>query len=229
MPFLNLHTHHPALAPGVFEIESVYFGQDKSPAAAWRSAGLHPWFLDHIDFQTAGQWLRGQAARPGTLAIGEAGLDKATETPWDLQRAAFQLCIAVSEQTHKPLIIHCVRAFEEILSEKNRANPAQPWVFHGFAKNENTAQMLLRAGCYCSFGAAILKENSPAAAALQNIPTDRFFLETDDRQLDIQAIYRQAALLRNTPPDELQQQIWANFQRVLGPASAIFAAKTDLL
>lgn len=228
MPYLNLHTHHPTLAPAFVEIESVYFGQEKTPSAAWRSAGLHPWFLENMDFQAAEQWLREQAAHPETLAIGEAGLDKVTTTPWDLQLAAFRLCIAVSEQARRPLIIHCVRAFEEILAEKKRANPVQPWIFHGFTKHENTARMLLQAGCFLSFGAAILQENSPAATALRAIPAGRFFLETDDQTIDIQEVYAAAARLRDLPPEVLQQQIWANFQVVFGQSSAIFAGKTDL-
>lgn len=228
MPFLNLHTHHPTLAPGAVEIESVYFGQAKKPLAPWRSAGLHPWFLENADLHEAEQWLFEQAACSETLAIGEAGLDKVTATPWDLQLVAFRLCIAVSEQTRKPLIIHCVRAFEEILAEKKRARPVQPWIFHGFAKSENTAQMLLRAACYLSFGAAILKENNPAAAALRTIPADRFFLETDDEVIGIQEIYEAAGRLRGISPEALERQIEANFQSVFGQASTIFAAKTDL-
>ncbi len=225
---INLHTHHPTLSPALVEIESVYFGQEKKQLATWHSAGLHPWFLENTDLGAAERWLREAASRPETLAIGEAGLDKATTTPWALQLDAFRLCIAVSEQVEKPLILHCVRAFEEILTEKKRVSPAQPWIFHGFAKHENTAKMLLRAGCFLSFGAAILRENSPAAAALRAAPAGRFFLETDDQAIGIQEIYAAAARLRNLPPEALQQQIWANFQAVLGPASAIFAPKTDL-
>ena len=78
--FLNLHTHSPTLSPGVMEIESVRYGQPDAPTAAYRSVGLHPWFLGKNDLSAARQWLHEQAARPDTLAIGEAGLDKATST-----------------------------------------------------------------------------------------------------------------------------------------------------
>ena len=132
--FLNLHTHSPTLSPGILEIESVYYGQPDAPTAAYRSAGLHPWFLGNTDLSAAHHWLREQTARPDTLAIGEAGLDKVTSTDWAIQLTAFQYCIEVSEANHKPLIIHCVRAFGEILDLKKRWQPTQPWIFHGLCE-----------------------------------------------------------------------------------------------
>lgn len=225
MGLLNLHTHLATRAPGFVEIESVYYGQIQKPAADWYSVGLHPWYLPSSDWQGAEYWLRAEAARPEVLAIGEAGLDKVTTTPWTDQLAAFRLCIAVSEEAGKPLIIHSVRAFNEILAEKKRAQPRQPWIFHGFAKPENVALPLLKADCYLSFGAALLKKDHPAQTALKHCPPERFFLETDDEALSIREVYHQAAVLLNLPEQAVRQQVWSNFQRVFAPDPAIFAPK----
>jgi TatD DNase family protein len=217
---LNLHTHRPTAAPDVLEIESVYFGQAQTPFAPARSVGLHPWFLEKTDFGTAADWLRGQAAAPAVLAIGEAGLDKATSTSWPLQLLGFQRCVEISEEFQKPLVIHCVRAFAEIIDLKKQWKPAQPWIFHGFDKNLETAQMLLRADCHLSFGAAIFKEKNRAAEALRDVPAERFFLETDAADLPIQAVYARAAALRGTTEADLEKQIWANFERLFSVAKA---------
>ncbi|MBC7775331.1 MAG: TatD family hydrolase [Phycisphaerae bacterium] len=212
--FINLHTHHPTLSPGILEVESVYFGQGKTPVAPLRSVGLHPWYLEGIGLEVAKSWLNEQAALPATIAIGESGLDKVCQTPWDLQVLAFQHCVEFSESAGKPLIIHCVRAFSEIIALKKDWKPRQTWIFHGFDKNIQTAARVLRAGCCLSFGAALFRENSHAAESLRATPADRFFLETDDAGISIKAIYERAAFLRGVELRELEEMVKGNLERV---------------
>ena len=223
--YFNLHTHFPTSAPDVLEIESVYFGQSAQPVSAHRSVGLHPCHLD-VDTIQARAWLRAQESLPGTLAIGEAGLDKTTDTPWNAQLIAFQYCYQLAEVSEKPLVIHCVRAYEELLACKKRwsrraglppttpggwESPRIAWILHGFNKNTQTAQMLLQAGCFLSFGAALLNEKSHSSEALHNTPPGRFFLETDASNISIEAVYERAAEVRGLSVEALQKQVWANF------------------
>lgn len=212
--FINLHTHHPTLSPSILEIESVCYGQQKKPTSDRRSVGLHPWFLEGIDPEKAKDWMREQAALPNTLLIGEAGLDKVCKTPWDIQVIAFQHCVEISEISGKPLIIHCVRAFSEIITLKKQWKPEQTWVFHGFDKRVLTAEMLLRAGCCLSFGAALLRENSHAVESLKFVPTDQFFLETDDTDVPIEDIYERAAELRGIKLGELERLVEGNLKQI---------------
>lgn len=212
----NLHTHHPVLTPGIFEIESVYFGQEKKPVSPRISAGLHPWHLNGVDWTQAEQWLREQAAGPATVAIGEAGFDKVVATPWDVQMTAFQLCFKISEEYNKPLILHCVRAFDELLALKKTWKPAQAWIFHGFEKNAETARMLLHAGCYLSFGAALFREKSRVAEALRQTPANRLFLETDATDFSIEKVYQRAAELRGETPEKLAAQMAENMAALFG-------------
>jgi len=210
--FINLHTHHPTLSPNTLEIESVYYGQQKTPVAARRSIGLHPWFLEGIDLEAARYWLLEQAELPITLAIGEAGLDKVCKTPWDLQVIAFQHCVEISEISGKPLIIHCVRAFSEVIALKTEWKPRQTWISHGFDKNPSTAAMLLQAGCCLSFGTALLREKSHAAESLRATPPDRFFLETDNAEIAISAVYERAAMLLGEELQVLERLVEWNFR-----------------
>ncbi len=162
----------------------------------------------------ADEWLRNQAARSNVLAVGEAGLDKLTDTPWALQLIAFQRCVEISEAFQKPLLIHCVRSFAEIIALKKKWNPVQPWIFHGFDKNIQTAQMLLKAGCFLSFGAGILQSKHPAAGVLRQINADRFFLETDDTLIPIENIYQCASMVRAVSLEDLSIQLDDNFFKV---------------
>ncbi len=201
----------------MLDIENRYFGQHKKQPASFFSAGLHPWYLENVDWNAAGEWLRAQAADPACLAIGEAGLDKLTQTPWEHQVTAFSICISLAAETRKPLVVHCVRAYGEVLQMLHRppASRSLKTVFHGFDKHLQTARMLLDAGCYLSFGAALFHENSHAAETLRNTPPGRFFLETDDRNLDIRAVYARAAEIRNASEEAIADQIWRNFNRLV--------------
>jgi TatD DNase family protein len=212
--FRDIHTHKTALQHHEWAIESLLYGQ--SPSLAQYSIGLHPWFLQGIDLADAQIWLADQARLPQVLAIGEAGLDKITETPWSIQLKAFEVCIEVSESVKKPLIIHCVRAFDEILALKKQVSPLQPWILHGFNKHLQTAEQLLNAGFMLSFGKHILLENNHASSALKITPHDAYFLETDDSPLPISTIFESSASIRDTSEAMIQQEVNANISRVFG-------------
>jgi len=209
--FFDIHTHFPTGNAGITEVENLRFGQFASGLTKYCSVGLHPWYLKADGFDSEKQWLDEQSVLPGVCAIGEAGLDKVCDTPWLLQEAAFRYCIGVSETVQKPLVIHCVRAFNEMIQIKKQLKPKQQWIFHGYNKHPDTARMLLKEGCFLSFGAALLKPGNHSAEALQQTPEDRFFLETDDDpDIDMAAIYERAALLRGVSVEHLKAQMDKN-------------------
>lgn len=218
MQYIDLHTHRPTGAPEVLEIENLDFTQPTKAGVSFFSAGLHPWHVQHTDLKEARHWLLEQVARPECLAIGETGLDKTTHTSWDRQVAAFQLCLQIASESGKPLILHCVRAYGEVLQILNRPPaPAQHLfhtVFHGFNKHPKTAGMLLGAGCFLSFGAALFRGNNHASEVLRHMPADRFLLETDDMNLDIKAVYARAAEIRGVIADHIVDQVWRNFNNL---------------
>jgi TatD DNase family protein len=202
-PMLNLHTHHPTGDPALREITNHAYGKALPEAATWRSAGLHPWYIDDIDWVEAERWLRAEAAKPEVKAIGEAGLDKVTATPWAVQERAFRLCLAVAAEMEKPVIVHCVRAYAETLQVLAEFSGRLPLViFHGFDKHPQVARMVFSAGYCISFGTALLHPQSHAAEALREAPAARFFLETDDRpDVSIRDIYVRATAIRGVADD----------------------------
>ena len=66
------------------------------------------------------------------VAVGEAGFDKLTAAPMELQVRMFEKQVELSEKYRLPLIIHCVKAMDELLAVRKKLNPAQPWIWHGF-------------------------------------------------------------------------------------------------
>jgi TatD DNase family protein len=206
--YINLHTHRLSHPEGVLAIHSRLLGEAPN---GYGSIGLHPWYLSGIDWSNCQEQLLEAAAIPNVLAIGEAGLDKIHGAEWSVQVKAFEVCISVSEALHKPLVIHCVRAFNEVLALKKKWQPKQSWIFHGFNKNGTIADQVLTAGAYLSFGAALLVQSGPVQTVFTGVPLDKIFLETDDQTVPIAEIYLKAAALKKITLEELQHQIELNF------------------
>ena len=177
------------------------------------SVGLHPWHVkgDCLDLDIKS--VKEAALNTNVLAIGETGLDKAVKVDIEHQRRAFKNQIEIAERNNKPMVIHCVRAYDELQAYRKKANQKIPWIFHWFNASSQTAFDLIGKGCYLSFGHMLFKENSKALKAFKEIPLERIFLETDDANVTIQDVYHQAATLKQIDVDELKAQINKNFEQ----------------
>lgn len=221
MPLYDIHTHHRPARPDVISILNVMVDEAMTslPDALPCSVGMHPW-TRHDDIEKAWERCVTLAHQPSVVAIGEAGLDRNVDTPWDEQVEIFRRHITLSEELGKPLVVHCVRAFDEIVKERRSHEVEQAWILHGFNKGGDVMDRLIDAGCHLSFGEALLKERSPARAAIARIPHDRFLLETDDASVTIEDIYVAAATLRGTTPEGVEAMI-ARTVRHLFPQLAV--------
>ena len=50
------------------------------------------------------------------------------------------------------MIVHCVKAFNELINCLNLNDNKVPVIIHGFNNNENIARVLVNEGLYFSFG-----------------------------------------------------------------------------
>jgi TatD DNase family protein len=145
--------------------------------------------------------------------LGECGLDKVAETDFELQKSVFRKQLALSEKYKKPVIIHCVKAFQEIIELKKELKPTQIWILHGFQKNVQVVESLLKNGIIVSFGAAVIHHKK-----LQNVVSQTLIasilLETDASEVCIQDVYQKVAALKNLEVEVLQQKIAQNFKRI---------------
>ena len=179
--------------------------------ATFYSVGIHPWELvdaDSEDFEKRFRMFAKLSISKMTVAIGEVGLDKLAKAPIEEQIGLFQLMVEASEASEKPLIIHCVKAMDELLKVRKEMAPKQHWIWHGFRGKPEQAQQLLNQGFYISFGQHYHEE------ALAMVPDDRLFLETDDAEVDIECILEKAAEVRGVESDILRQTLRENIQKV---------------
>ncbi|HRP89250.1 MAG TPA: TatD family hydrolase [Edaphocola sp.] len=202
--FLDIHTHH---AGNKDSIVNFYQDFEKSKTAIWCSLGIHPWYISELEKQMLS--LKSYATAKKVLAIGECGIDKLSKIPMKCQIDAFQQQIDLAAQLQKPLIIHCVRAFEECLQTLKGVKV--PVVFHGFNRKFSIAEKILEQGFRFSIGKAIFQ---PAFQDIfKALPLENIFFETDDvEHIGIEQIYKKAAEIKNIEIDTLILQIEKNFK-----------------
>jgi len=177
------------------------------------SIGIHPWYIDENRLATDLATIETKLQLPECLALGECGLDKRIDIPMALQIAVFEQQIALAEQYQKPLILHLVAAYDELIEIKKRLNISVPVILHGFSKNVQVAQQMLDHGFYLSFGKYLLR-NPELKTVFQSVPNDRFFLETDTIEETLEEVYSRASEYKGMTIEALHQQIAANYEKV---------------
>jgi len=213
--FLDLHTHKTAMQAGVNSIQSLSLTDDiflAMPKKKPISIGLHPWYatIDKLELQM--KYLAVLAKQENVKLIGECGLDRLKGDNLENQILILEQQIALAEELKKPMILHCVRCFAELIGIKERLMVKIPMIIHGFNKNEELGKQLMAKGFLLSFGAAILKENSAAAKLIEEL--EDFFLETDDSETTIEEIYHAVAEIKKCSVDELKAIIFANWKKI---------------
>jgi len=112
-PYIDLHTHHVRSTPDTVELLSCYLSEvDTLPShdSLYYSVGLHPWQAEELREESL-PLLRKALQLPHVIALGEAGLDKATKhTTLAEQLPILRAQILLSEELELPLILHLVRA-----------------------------------------------------------------------------------------------------------------------
>ncbi len=189
MYLYNVHTHKIASA-----IESGYdvkcilntypedFEQKKQMHPdAWFSCGIHPWFSDKSDELFV--LLKKNAEDCNVIAIGEIGLDKLQGPDIAKQIVVFRKQIELAIEVRKPIIIHCVKAWDEMIALYKEYKGAVPWILHGYRGNPEQTKQLCKLGFKFSLGEKFNKES------IKYIPLDSIFCETDASSVTICKVY----------------------------------------
>ncbi len=258
IPFLDIHTHRIPVPQNeqallsannrtettTLAVYNLPFSElrgeqhEYAPPRSWKSAGIHPWDVNPETLQEDLRQLDKLAGHDQVLLIGECGLDKMKGPELKIQQQAFTAQIRIANIHHKPLIVHCVRAFEELIAITKEHPPQVPVIIHGFNKSPELARQLCNHGFLFSFGAALLKPKQPAGLPEKQVdrqpgnsgkqtdnPAARclqacwnqgqpFFLETDNSSHDIQEIYGQAAKLLKISVEALKDVIFASWKKI---------------
>ncbi len=210
--YLNIHTHlgvvvqDDVLALRSLRINEIWKG--KGNDRSLYSLGLHPYFAEDMKEES---W---QTFRNFYLnyidyywAIGECGLDKRSAVPIDIQIDFFTRQVKLAQELQKPLILHIVKAWDELLKIKQSLKIDVPCIIHGFRGKPQLAEQLLRAGFYLSFGIYHSRESYLVAESCE-----KAFLETDEiEETNIKILYKQCSEYLNIGIKELKKSYYQRF------------------
>lgn len=217
MKFVDIHTHTHYLSDDVIVVQNVFPSQGNQLREGRPvTVGLHPWHVKRNTMDLDIRWVEEHAGSSDVLAIGEIGLDKTIDCPWNDQMEAFERQLSIAISLGKPVILHCVRAYSEMLACRKRTGMEQPWIFHWFNASFEMAMALTGKNCYLSFGHMLFKEKSKAYEVFGRMSLEHAFFETDDAGYGIEEVYAQAAQIRGMELNELKQAIAGNFIRCFG-------------
>ena len=169
-----------------------------------RAAGIHPWDAEKAVLQ--------EHMFSGVQAIGEVGLDYACDVDRSKQEELFRAQLAIAEKMQLPVVLHCVRAFAPTL-EILKSHHLKAVIFHGFIGSKEQAAEAVKRGYFLSFGEGV-KRSPKTAIALQSIPLEDIFLETDESTLSIEEIYSIAAEIRGEDIETIINVITNNYNRL---------------
>lgn len=189
MHLYNIHTHRVETSPqNGYDVKCILntYPQDFSKQKdnypnTWFSCGIHPWYADRAEQEFG--LLQDIVKEDKVLAVGEAGLDKLKGPELSTQVEVFRKQIELAISVRKPLIIHCVKAWDELITLHTEYKNAVPWIIHGYRGNPEQTKQLVKHGFYFSIGENFNKDS------VKLIPEDFIFCETDTSELSICKVY----------------------------------------
>ncbi len=211
--WLDAHTHRRTHDKEVFFIRNGYIPKHVTPKPYPVSYGLHPWFVD-AEWKTNLEMLETYVETHRPLLIGECGLDRLRGGDFKQQQEAFEQQIQLAQKFQVPVVIHQVRAFEEILHFKKKY-PATHFILHGFRGSVEKVKRCLDHHISFSLGASVLSHSPSLHDMIAAIPLSRLLLETDTSSVSIQEIYAAVAEQRKMKIVELQTQTLRNFEQFI--------------
>ncbi len=114
----------------------------------------------------------------------------------------------MSESVGKPLVIHCVKAFNELIELKKKYRPQMPWVVHGFRNNLHIACRLMQENIYFSLGERYQPD------VLRHVPLECLLAETDESTQDIRMVIGRMAETKNVEVSFLCDRIDENARKI---------------
>ena len=210
--YFNLHTHQKGA--GIYNFR-VGFNEKSPPRYQEFSAGIHPWDIADIEIEKAYQGLETYLQWSNCVALGELGLDKNCGTDLELQKRVLQKQIDIAMQYQKKvLIIHSVKSYPEIIRLKKENDPSLIWILHGFNGGQELIKQLSQNGFYFSIGHLLLNPKSKIAQNISHIAWDRLFLESDESEVKMEHIYKEASHKYKIEESSLAHEIEKNRSRI---------------
>jgi TatD DNase family protein len=213
--YIDIHTHHTEKDECTFSVINISLPSDNVPEKTSFSAGWHPWHINSFELLKIQNNLEEISLNQNVIAFGECGLDRAVNTSIEKQAQVFKFHIDIAKKHKKPMIIHCVKAYSDLLSIFTKESYNGNFVLHNFNANLIQTERFLKFNAFFSFGKHLMKPGSRLIELLKYIPFERIFIETDDSDYSISELYLRAANMLQIPLEEMKKQLKQNFISLL--------------
>ncbi|MBK24839.1 MAG: hypothetical protein CME70_12645 [Halobacteriovorax sp.] len=221
MQFFDSHTHQVRDSIRQSQVLSVdirkALDQGLKPEGPF-CLGIHPWYIDEIVIDEAYELIKEFLEHQHFMSMGEMGLDRKIKVPIQRQLEVFekQIKLAIDAEVNS-LVLHCVRAYPDVLNLIKKLNYRGSLIFHDYNGNPDMTSQLLRYNVFFSYGPKLYDEKSGGFRSFTHIPNHRLLLETDDMEdYRIEDIYEKAANLLNLDLKKLQQIMLENAESAFG-------------
>lgn len=217
VPYVDIHTHSFQKEKETVLVQNIYPGEEFAVFSGrnFYSTGLHPWHIKTENENNEALQIVEAALEFGhVICVGETGLDKLRDTDFKEQQRVFEAQAYIAEEYQYPLIIHCVKAVNEVIELRKKMDPAMAWIMHAYNGSPEQTKQLLELGFMFSFGKGLFRQQSKGIESFKQIPLNKLFFETDNSEQEVEEIYKQGALLKEIPLDILKLAVWENFNRI---------------
>lgn len=214
MPFVDFHTHSKSKIGGTsISIECLNVEKPIliDPQALY-TIGVHPWLSSKQGGKSYFETIQKLIAYNSVIGLGEVGLDKLKGGSMEEQLVLLKQQAVLAYNNNKPIVIHCVKAWDYLIKIKKSFSDNLPWAIHGFNGSVELAKQLIEVGFYLSVGPMLLKSQSKISYTINQIPLDRLFLETDDSDIRIDDLYDAASKKLGISVSKLENQLYSNYQ-----------------
>jgi TatD DNase family protein len=207
--YIDFHTHGTCASEDTLSVINLMAGEDVPdaiPRDTLFSAGIHPWQLTDDNLGQVKTELLLTAAHPHVVMIGEAGFDRLKGAQGEIQYNAFLFQAALAAEMDRPVLIHCVKGWDELRQARREVKAGRPWIIHGFRGGSSLAASLAAEGYWFSLGAKGL-----TPGVLASVDHDRLLLETDDSGVPVSEVYRQFSEVTGYDGEKVTTMMLNNF------------------
>ena len=159
------------------------------PGRVFAGVGTHPHDASTLTPEALAEQ-RELARQPGSVAIGEIGLDYYRDlSPHDIQRDALVAQLGLARDLDLPVILHNRESHADMIALLRAHGHGVSGVFHCFIGDQAMARDALDLGFYLSFaGPLTYPRNQELRDVAAWAPADRILVETDSPYLSPQPL-----------------------------------------
>ncbi|MCO4793247.1 MAG: TatD family hydrolase [Bacteriovoracaceae bacterium] len=212
MSWFDFHTHQENKENSIYNLTINENDNTSPPDSSPFSIGLHPWFqLNDTIFNK----VKMISKLKNCVAVGETGLDKVRDENFELQVIYLKKHFELAEEIEKPVILHCVKAYNDILKIALDMKLTVPVIFHDYNGGEEiTIRLIKESNFYFSLGRLFMSKSSKVRQSVSHIPINRVCFETDDKKIDLDLLGETLSNIKFLTKQKIEEEQGKTFYRL---------------